>query len=100
MQWKVHGERPIYTSKWVNLSLVDVELPDGQRFEHHVVRMQPVAATAVIDDQRRILMLWRHRFITDTWGWEIPTGIVDPGETSAQRPSARLKRKPAGGPGR
>jgi 8-oxo-dGTP pyrophosphatase MutT (NUDIX family) len=27
-------------------------------------------------------MLWRHRFITDTWGWEIPAGRVDPGESA------------------
>lgn len=26
----------------------------------------------VIEDQRRVLLLWRHRFITDTWAWEIP----------------------------
>ena len=26
----------------------------------------------------------RHRFITDTWGWEIPAGRVDPGETLEQ----------------
>ncbi len=99
MQWKVHGERPIYTSKWVNLWLVDVELPDGQRFEHHVVRMQPVAAAAVIDDQQRVLMLWRHRFITGTWGWEIPTGIVDPGETSAQTAAREVEEETGWRPG-
>jgi 8-oxo-dGTP pyrophosphatase MutT (NUDIX family) len=30
------------------------------------------------------LLLWRHRFITDTWGWEIPAGRVDPGESPEQ----------------
>ncbi len=30
---------------------------------------------------RGVLLLWRHRFITDTWGWEIPAGGIDPGET-------------------
>jgi len=99
MQWKVHGERPIYASKWVNLWLVDVELPDGQRFEHHVVRMQPVAAAAVIDDQRRVLMLWRHRFITGTWGWEIPTGIVDPDETAAQTAAREVEEETGWRPG-
>ena len=39
MQWTVHGRRSIYESSWVSLDLVDVELPDGQRFEQHVVRM-------------------------------------------------------------
>ena len=30
---------------------------------------------------RGVLLLRRHRFVTDTWGWEIPAGRVDPGET-------------------
>ncbi len=37
MRWTVHGERPIYRSEWVNLTLVDVEPPGHGRFEHHVV---------------------------------------------------------------
>ncbi len=27
-----------------------------------------------------MLLLWRHRFITDTWGWEIPAGGIEAGE--------------------
>jgi 8-oxo-dGTP pyrophosphatase MutT (NUDIX family) len=80
MKWRVHGEKPIYTSDWVSLWLVDVELPDGRRLQHHVVRMAPAAAAVLVDAEMRVLMLWRHRFITDVWGWEIPTGIVEPGE--------------------
>ncbi len=72
----------MYASEWVNVMLTDVELPDGQRFEHHVLRMQQVAATVVVDDAARVLLLWRHRFIDDRWGWELPIGIVDPGETA------------------
>jgi 8-oxo-dGTP pyrophosphatase MutT (NUDIX family) len=34
----------------------------------------------VHDAGRGVLLLWRHRFITDTWGWEIPAGGLDPGE--------------------
>jgi len=34
---KRHGERIVYDSEWVRLSLVDIEPPDGRRFEHHVV---------------------------------------------------------------
>lgn len=80
VEWRVHGERQLYESKWLQLVLVDVELPDGQRFEHHVVRMQRVAGVVVIDDQERVLLMWRHRFVTDSWAWEIPMGIVEPGE--------------------
>lgn len=84
MRWTVHGERSIYTSDWVNLTLVDVELPSGARFDHHVVRMPAEAAGTVVADERGVLLLWRHRFTTDTWGWEVPAGRVDDGETPAQ----------------
>jgi 8-oxo-dGTP pyrophosphatase MutT (NUDIX family) len=85
MQWTVHGERSLYESEWVNLRLVDVEVPEGPRFDHHVVRMpRPAAGTVVFDPARGVLLLWRHRFITDNWGWEIPAGRVDEGETPMQ----------------
>ena len=82
MRWTVHGERSIYESEWVSLRLVDVEIPGGERFEHHVVRM-PHEASGVVayDPERGVLLLWRHRFITDTWGWELPAGRIDEGET-------------------
>jgi 8-oxo-dGTP pyrophosphatase MutT (NUDIX family) len=81
MRWTVHGERSLYDSEWLRLVLVDVEIPGGDRFEHHVVRMPNQAAgTIVRDADRGVLLLWRHRFITDTWGWEIPAGRIDPGE--------------------
>ena len=87
VKWTVHGERSIYRSEWVGLSLVDVEIPatpghPAQRFEHHVVRSRGPAAGAVVTRGDKVLLLWRHRFITDTWGWEIPAGGVEPGEPS------------------
>ena len=82
MRWRVHGERAIYTSEWVNLHLVEVEPPGMDPFEHHVVRLPNQAAGAVVHDPTHgVLLLWRHRFVPDTWGWEIPAGVLDPGET-------------------
>jgi 8-oxo-dGTP pyrophosphatase MutT (NUDIX family) len=85
VRWTVHGERPVYESDWVTLALADVELPDGRRFEHHVVRIPQEAAAAVVHDSGRgVLLLHRHRFVVDTWGWEIPGGRIDEGETPEQ----------------
>ena len=87
MKWTVHGERVLYESEWVGLSLVDVEIPGpaGRRFEHHVVRHPyDAAGTIVHDAERGVLLLWRHRFITDTWGYEIPAGRIDPGEVAIE----------------
>jgi len=84
MRWTVHGERTIYDSAWVRLCLVDVEIPGRERFEHHVVRTPYSAAgTVVHDPDRGVLLLWRHRFLTDTWGWEVPAGMVEAGESPA-----------------
>ena len=75
----------LYDSDWVRLSLVDVEIPGGERFDHHVVRMPNNAAGTIVHDRARgVLLLWRHRFITDTWGWEIPAGGMNPDETPEQ----------------
>jgi 8-oxo-dGTP pyrophosphatase MutT (NUDIX family) len=77
----------VYDSPWVRLSLVDVEPPGGARYEHHVVRATAAASGCLVrsdeDPDARLLLLWRHRFITGRWGWEVPAGRVEPGETPA-----------------
>ncbi|GAA3855191.1 NUDIX hydrolase [Streptomyces sedi] len=83
MRWRVHGERRIYANPWLNLWLYDVEQPDGHRYEHHVVRLRHLAVIAMLDEERRVLMLWRHRFVTDAWAWELPMGLVEDGESPA-----------------
>jgi 8-oxo-dGTP pyrophosphatase MutT (NUDIX family) len=81
LRWQQHGERSIYDNPWVHLNLVDVTPPNGKRFEHHVVRLQKVVMTALVDSDERVLLLWRHRFVPDSWGWELPGGIAEAGET-------------------
>ncbi|MGW1074248.1 NUDIX hydrolase [Streptomyces sp. NPDC002537] len=99
MQWKTHGERQIYTNSWVNLCLVDVEQPDGRRWEHHVVRLRHLAVAAVVNDRREVLMMWRHRFITDTWAWELPMGLIEEGETPEQAAAREVEEETGWRPG-
>ncbi|MFI9220502.1 MULTISPECIES: GntR family transcriptional regulator [Streptomyces] len=81
--WRIHGERDLYDNRWVKLQLWDVEPPGMKSFEHHVVKLHHVAVTAVLDDQDRVLMMWRYRFVPQQFGWELPGGIVDAGEEPA-----------------
>ncbi|WP_370368217.1 NUDIX domain-containing protein [Catenulispora sp. GP43] len=78
--WRIHGTETIYDNPWVRLELVDVEPPGVERFKHHVVRLRRVAIAAVIDDDDRVLMMWRYRFVPQQSGWELPGGIVEDGE--------------------
>lgn len=83
-RWIDRGDRVIYDSAWIRLVTTDVVMPDGTQLDHHVVRLPYPAAGTVLLREERVLLLYRHRFITDTWGWEIPAGRVDPGETPEQ----------------
>jgi hypothetical protein len=83
-RWTIHGERVVDESRRLCLSIADVELPDGIRFEQYVLRLPKAAIMVVLDDPReRVLMMWRHRFIVDRWVWEPPGGYVDPEEDAA-----------------
>lgn len=79
-RWRTFGEREIYATPYVWVGQVDVELPGGERFWHHVIRLHRSAAMALVDDADRVLLLWRHRVVPDRWGWEVPGGLVDEDE--------------------
>lgn len=89
-EWRVLGHRPIYSSRWIDLSLTEVELPSGRRFEHHTVKLPPAAVAVVLDPtQKHVLLSWRHRFVSDTWNYELPGGLIEDGED----PEATIRRE-------
>ena len=82
-EWVNRGESVIYGSDWVSLHVADVVMPDGTQVDHHVARMPRPAVGTIMTRDHHVLLLYRHRFITDTWGWEMPAGGVDVGEGPA-----------------
>src|ERR1041384_6358454 len=73
------SERLLYAANGDDLRVVDLGLTDGGHVEPPFVRT-PQAAGAVVFHAGRALLLWRHRPVTDTWGWEIPLGEIGPDE--------------------
>lgn len=66
----------------MSVGLANVELPDGSRSDHQVVRIpSPVVGIVLIDARSRVLLLWRHRWITQNWGYELPAGRAEEGES-------------------
>lgn len=83
-RWIIHGERVVDDTRRLRLSIVQVELPDGVRFEQYVLRMPRAAMTVLLDNPgEHVLMIWRHRFVLDCWTWELPGGYVGPDEDPA-----------------
>ncbi|MEU6240805.1 NUDIX domain-containing protein [Streptomyces sp. NPDC047024] len=79
MQWKIHGERPVYENEWVNLWLTDIETPDGNRWEHHVVKLRHLAVAAVLNERREVLEEtgWRPAPVKPLIYAEPANGITD-----------------------
>jgi 8-oxo-dGTP pyrophosphatase MutT (NUDIX family) len=87
--WKTFGTRTVYDNRWVKLDLVEVEAPNGERWEHHVVHLDKVAIALLVNERDEVLMLHRYRFAIDKWGYELLGGIVEEGED----PAATAKRE-------
>jgi 8-oxo-dGDP phosphatase len=83
-RWRTFGERELHRSPDVWFGQIDVELADGERVWEYVLRIHRVASLALVDDVSRVLLAWRHRYLADRWGWELPAGLVDEGEDPAE----------------
>ncbi|MEU5690573.1 NUDIX domain-containing protein [Actinosynnema sp. NPDC020468] len=73
----------MYDNRWVKVALADVEAPNGRRWEYHVVHLARIAIALIVNDREEALMLWRHRFPIDRWGYELLGGLVEDGEEGA-----------------
>lgn len=93
MQWKVISDRSLYADQWLDLRAADVELADGRHLDYRFIRMAPAAGTVIIDEKQHVLLLWRHRFITGLWGWEVPMGRIEDDETPAQAAAREVEEE-------
>jgi ADP-ribose pyrophosphatase len=82
--WQKFGERLVYDNPWVQLGLVDVRAPNGQRMEYHVVHLSQIAIALIVNERDEVLMHWRYHFPIDRWGYELFGGMVEAGEHPAR----------------
>ncbi|MEU1128315.1 NUDIX hydrolase [Streptomyces sp. NPDC005900] len=97
--WRNLGERTVYENRWAQVNMADVELPDGRHLDHTVIRLRPVAVATVVNEANEVLLLWRHRFITGAWGWELPSGGTGAGEDPAVAAAREFEEETGWRPG-
>ncbi|MEU6232641.1 NUDIX hydrolase [Kitasatospora sp. NPDC047058] len=100
MEWTSYGRRRVYDSPWVEVWLDDVDIPGVGRIDHHVVRMPKPSVTSVVTNEAgEFLLIYRHRFITGRWGWEVPAGWVEPGEDLVEAIAREVEEETGWRPG-
>lgn len=52
-----------------------------------------------MDEESRVLLLRRHRFVQDRWGWELPGGLVDEDEEPGEAAVRELEEQTGYRPG-
>jgi len=79
--WKQLGSREIYTNKWMRLQIDRVALPDGQLYDYTLIhRFTDGVAVLLFDDQNRVLMEREYRYPVNEVIWQLPGGLLEPGE--------------------
>lgn len=81
-------ETPIFTvsDNW----LLD---PEGHKIRRIMVEHGGSTVVLPVDEQGRVLMVRQYRFPVKEYLWELPAGVIDPGETALQAAKRELREE-------
>ncbi len=74
------ASRDIYRGRIVWLRLEEVTLPNGLTIELEVVRHAGASAIVPLDESGQVTLIHQFRYAAGGYIWEIPAGILKPGE--------------------
>jgi 8-oxo-dGTP pyrophosphatase MutT (NUDIX family) len=89
----------LYNDRWLDIRIADVEITGGRHLRHRLIRTAPGAGAVVLNGADEVLLEWRHRFIPDTWAYEIPIGGVEHGETPEAAAAREVEEETGWRPG-
>ena len=72
--------RQVYSGKILNLRVDRVAIPGKGQAIREVVEFHGGAAIVALDEAERVLLIRQYRYAVDRELWELPAGILEPGE--------------------
>ncbi|HZP41721.1 MAG TPA: NUDIX hydrolase [Candidatus Binatia bacterium] len=72
--------RQIYKGRIVDLRIERVTLPNGTSVDLELMHHAGASAVAAVDDAGRVTLIRQYRHAAGGWVWELPAGVLDPGE--------------------
>ena len=72
--------RQVYRGRVVDFGVEKVRLPNGVETELEIVRHPGAAGVVALDEQLRVVLIHQYRHAGGGFLWEIPAGVLQPGE--------------------
>lgn len=88
-------ERQVYKGRIVDLRIERVALPNGTTVDLELIRHAGASAVAAVDEAGRVVLIRQYRHAAGGYVWELPAGVLDPGE-APERCAVRELREEAG----
>ena len=80
--------RRAWECRWYGVRQDRIRLPNGSEGEYNVVELPDAVWVLPMTAAGEIVLLYHYRYPLGTWGWELPSGSISPGDTplaTAQR---------------
>lgn len=88
------GEKTVYLGSGIEVAVASVMSPSRRHRSVDVVRARFEGVAAVVEDlEGRVLLLWRHRWPTNSWGFELPNGDVGVDEEPVQAADRQVRER-------
>ena len=82
-----------FSGRVISVNLETIRLPDGHCMDMEIVHHAGGSAIVAIDEQHRVCLIHQYRYAVDGWIWEIPAGMIDPGETPKSTAQKELQQE-------
>jgi 8-oxo-dGDP phosphatase len=87
--FRIVGERPAWWGRRISVAVLEVEGPDGDRFQREIVHHPGAVAMVPLHEDGSVTLIHQFRAAVGDSMWEIPAGMRDvadePPEETAQR---------------
>jgi ADP-ribose pyrophosphatase len=85
--------RRVYRGKILDLRVDQVAIPGRGEAIREVVEFHGGGVIAALDDKGRVLLIRQYRYAVDRELWELPAGILEPGEPPAACAARELEEE-------
>ena len=92
--WQQVESTRVYQGRWMQVDIDKVTLPNGQLYDYTVIRNQrDGAAIFALNENGKVLLQREYRYPVDQVIWQLPGGLIDPGETPLQAAQRELQEE-------